>query len=340
MVHTLNPLQDLRWTDFLERHPRASVFHSPGWLRALHRCYGYQPFVVTTAAPGESLSNGVLFCRVDSWLTGRRLVSLPFSDHCEPLVDSGEELALLLAQVKSNNDASFHIRPSTSGIALDGWTPSANFFHHSLDLRPSEDEIFARFHKNCIQRKIRRAQREGLRYVEGTSTELLQSFYRLFCMTRRRHGVPPPAAEWFSNLILCMGDSLKVRVALRGSTPVAAVLTLSFKQAMVYKYGGSDARFHNLGGPAILLWTAIEDAKSSKMDKLDLGRTDVDDLGLLTYKKRWGALGKRLPYWTFPGNPARSTAESWRMQIIRYATSCLPPVVKPAAGRVLYRHFG
>ena len=35
--------------------------------------------------PDEPLENGFLFCRVESWLTGRRLVSLPFSDHCEPL---------------------------------------------------------------------------------------------------------------------------------------------------------------------------------------------------------------------------------------------------------------
>jgi hypothetical protein len=35
----------------------------------------------------------LVFCRVRSWLTGRRSISLPFSDHCEPLVESHEALA-------------------------------------------------------------------------------------------------------------------------------------------------------------------------------------------------------------------------------------------------------
>ena len=83
----IEPLKDLRWEPFLARHPRASVFHSSAWLAALHRTYGFQPIAYTTSSAGEDLENAMVFCRVESWLTGRRLVSLPFSDHCEPLVD-------------------------------------------------------------------------------------------------------------------------------------------------------------------------------------------------------------------------------------------------------------
>jgi len=99
-VHELHPLGDPRWEEFLERHPQASVFHTPGWLEALRRTYGYEPFVVTTAAPGEELKNGIVFCRVKSWLTGNRAVSLPFADHCQPLVESPESLATLLAGLR------------------------------------------------------------------------------------------------------------------------------------------------------------------------------------------------------------------------------------------------
>ena len=95
----LEPLADSRWTRFVDRHPHTSVFHTRGWLEALHRTYGYEPVVYTTAAPTEDLTNGIVFCRTDSWLCGRRLVSLPFSDHCEPLVDNKEELAFLTTSV-------------------------------------------------------------------------------------------------------------------------------------------------------------------------------------------------------------------------------------------------
>ena len=95
-AYTLDPLLDPRWPEFLERHARASVFHSRGWLEALRRTYGYEPIVYTTSPPTADLANGLVFCRIDSWLTGRRLVSLPFSDHTEPLVDSEGELQYLL----------------------------------------------------------------------------------------------------------------------------------------------------------------------------------------------------------------------------------------------------
>src|SRR5688572_17255493 len=45
-VCVLDPLTDDRWPDFLERHPRASVFHSRGWLEALKRTYRYDPIAL------------------------------------------------------------------------------------------------------------------------------------------------------------------------------------------------------------------------------------------------------------------------------------------------------
>src|SRR5205823_9727858 len=99
-VWQINPVQDSRWPGLLERHPRATVFHTPAWLEALRRTYGYEPAALTTAAPGENLTDGLVFCRIRSWLTGRRAISLPFSDHCDPLVDSHEALGCLLSAWK------------------------------------------------------------------------------------------------------------------------------------------------------------------------------------------------------------------------------------------------
>jgi hypothetical protein len=81
-LYTFNPLEDSRWHEFVERQPRSSVFHTTGSLEALRRTYGYTPLEIATSTPDSSLANGWLFCSVDSWLTGRRWVSLPFSDHC------------------------------------------------------------------------------------------------------------------------------------------------------------------------------------------------------------------------------------------------------------------
>lgn len=73
-VYEIGPLQDARWPQFLERHRLASLFHTKEWLDLLRRTYGYRASVLTTSKPGERLTNGLVYCRVQSWLTGRRLV--------------------------------------------------------------------------------------------------------------------------------------------------------------------------------------------------------------------------------------------------------------------------
>src|SRR5262245_33815346 len=98
----LCPLLDPRWSALTARHACASAFHSPAWLEALRQTYGYEPVVLTTAARGHDLTNGLVFCRIRSWLTGSRLVALPFSDHCEPLVDTPEQLDCILNALKSD----------------------------------------------------------------------------------------------------------------------------------------------------------------------------------------------------------------------------------------------
>ena len=73
-------------------------------MQALKQTYHYEPVGYTQAAPGEEFSSALVFCRVKSWLTGQRLVSMPFSDHCEPLVDSATELQALLKPAQENYD--------------------------------------------------------------------------------------------------------------------------------------------------------------------------------------------------------------------------------------------
>src|ERR1051326_542839 len=99
-VYAVQPLDDPRWADLVGRHPSASPFHSVPWLKALAQSYGYQPLAYTTSSPGSTLGNALVFCRVASWITGCRLVSLPFSDHCAPLVDNPTDLDTLLSAAR------------------------------------------------------------------------------------------------------------------------------------------------------------------------------------------------------------------------------------------------
>src|SRR5208283_2764778 len=141
--------------------------------------YGFQACAVTTSKPWERLTNALVFCRVQSWLTGRRLISVPFSDHCTPLVDDEAEFEPLLSRLQEETSQGrqrcLEIRSiATDSAATSGLTVSGTFCLHKLDLRPTMDELLRTLHNSCISRKIKRALRESLTYEEGTSEELLQ----------------------------------------------------------------------------------------------------------------------------------------------------------------------
>jgi CelD/BcsL family acetyltransferase involved in cellulose biosynthesis len=340
-----DPLHDPRWTVFVGRHAQASVFHTAEWLRALAQTYRFQPVVFTLNPPGELLTNGIVCCMINSWLTGRRLVSLPFSDYCEPLANEAAELqTLMLAlehEVTSNNWGYVELRPRSALPSADSaFAPSQSFYLHSIDLRSSTDEIFRRFHKDCVQRKIRRACREGLTCEQGQSRTLLEKFYRLMLVTRRRHELPPPPFAWFENLLECLGKRLAIRVASKDERPIAAVLTLSFNSTIVYKYGCSDDEFHNLGGMPFLFWKTIEDAKQKGAQQLDLGRSDLNSSGLVQFKDRLGATRSTQTYLRFPAGRSQSTSADWQIRAAKRVFSFLPDRCLLEAGRLLYPHIG
>jgi CelD/BcsL family acetyltransferase involved in cellulose biosynthesis len=374
-VYIIDPLTDARWDELLLRHRRASVFHTRGWLSALQRTYRYNPVVYTTSAPGERLENGVVFCDVRSFITGRRLVSLPFSDHCDPLVNSPAEQADILAHVREHIGRMHckyaEMRPLSAEepktLAAIDLRPSEKFYLHMLSLDPPLEVLLRDQHKDCIQRKVRRAEREGLSYEKGRSESSLRKFYQLLLRTRRRQGLPPQPLQWFRHLIVSIGDQLTIRVASKGDRPVAAILTLSFKNTITYKYGCSDERFNRLGGTPFLFWKTIQEAKDQGMSQLDLGRSELDNAGLLKFKERLGANRMELQYYCLV--PTNVQAGSWqlaagselpgkglsawrmaiapkmvpvsrRTQFLRRFVCHIPDPILVAAGRLLYRHIG
>ena len=350
LAESIQPLQDPRWDSFVEAHPRASVFHSSAWLRALYRTYGYEPVAFTSTRAGQDLQNAMVFCRVESWLTGRRLVSLPFSDHCEPLLDGEDDLGALTAALEQECRREqwryVELRPLTKfGIATTLYHTAVPYTFHELDLGPDLATLFANCHRSSTQRKVRRAEREGLTYAEGSSVALLDQFYRLFVVTRKRHKLPPPPRMWFANLVESFGSALKIRVAYRQGCPTAGMITIRHKDTLVYKYGCSDAGFHNLGSMHLLYWKAIEDAKTCGLRRFDLGRTDADQEGLITFKSRWGATQSVVTYsrYSLSGQAAHVfdlSAARWKSRVAKLLLSNLPPQALSFIGQRFYGHIG
>src|SRR5258708_17149027 len=144
-------------------------------------------------------------------------------------------------------------------------------------LRPGLATLIKSFHKSCVQRKLTKAEKEGLQYSVGRSEELIENFYRLLLVTRRRHQLPPQPRVWFRNLVKTLGEKLQIHLVSRDSRPIATILTLRHKKILVYKYGCSDSQYNTYGGTILPFLPPIQEAKAWGAEFFYLCRSELSN---------------------------------------------------------------
>jgi CelD/BcsL family acetyltransferase involved in cellulose biosynthesis len=342
-IYEIDPLNDPRWSALVDVHPSATVFHTRGWMEALRATYGYLPRAFTTSPPeARTISNGLPFCEVRSWLTGVRLVSLPFSDYCGAIGASGD----LIEAFGTSTHKGFRyaeIRPQPGDDVPHGFGVSGRFRHHTVDLDGGPRVIFDRFHKSSIARKVRRAEREGLVTTSSTDPAALAEFYRLFVSTRRRHGFPPPSLRWFQNVLTSAGSktaSIEIARQRNSGEAIAALFLLRHGSTVYYKYGASDARHHHLGAMPYLFWNTMQRAADEGFRTLDLGRSDLSSTGLIQFKGRLGATNSEVKYWRSPAPQELVKSEGSGNAWVKSLSSHMPDSLLIWTGSMVYPHLG
>ena len=300
--------------------------------------------MLTSTPADEPLKDGIVLCSVSSWITGTRLVSVPFADHCDSLLNDDNEFTEFMDYLRAECDRRHwkyvEFRPLCGTHERDcGLPPNSSYWAHELDTKPCLEQILRGLHKNSFQRKIRRAHTERLSYEVGTSQQLLDEFYRLLLSTRRRQQLLPQPRKWFKNLVACMGDTVQIRLARKDSVPVAAMLTLRHRSSVVFKYGCSEKSFHNMGAVPYLFWKLIEECKASGVESIDLGRSDLTNEGLIAFKDRLGAARKPLTYYRYT-NLKTQRMPNWESPGFAGLFAILPDTVLSTAGGLVYKHIG
>lgn len=340
-TETIDPLSDARWQRFVQAGPNASIFHHRDWLTLLHDQYRYQMLACcVTEEDGEIVAGLPLAC-VRSRLTGTRMVALPFSDTCAPLRRGPEDevmLQMLLGEVGHlhlRERVDVEIRSELPGLGRRG----ERFVHHELPLSESVDDVTAQFAKMAA-RGVARADRDGVRVLRATDEQALMDFYRLHVATRRHQGMPTQPQSFvlrFARLFeRKLGFVLLARLEQR---TIAAAVFLCFNGTLTYKYGASDrAQLKHHPNNAIFM-EAIRWGCEQGMHTLDFGRTDLDNAGLASFKRGWGARELPLAYTLLSARSARRRTPRAR-RALAAAISRTPPVAGRLIGAALYRHFG
>jgi CelD/BcsL family acetyltransferase involved in cellulose biosynthesis len=319
----VNPLERPGWDDLVATHPGGSFFHTTAWARVLAASYGHAPFYFCRF-DGNRLAELLPVMEVSSPFTGRRGVSLPFTDFCPPLADGDRSPAELyeraMALGRERRWRYLETRGDVEPADLPSSVvrpPSSLAFHgHVIELDRNPDALFKRL-DGATRRGIRKAQDARLQIEFGSSAESLREFCRLHCRTRRRHGLPPQPRRFFDNIgrfVLAQRHGFVVTARLESRSVAAAVFFHHGRRAL-FKFGASDYRFQQMRPNNLVMWEALKRLADEGFASLHLGRTSLATEGLFVTDT--------------------DRAAGWHNGVFR----CLPPPLLRLAGRMLYPHL-
>lgn len=336
-IQVTNPLEHRHWDAEFGTHEGFSFFHGVAWAKVLTETYGHTPVYFTQ--DGDLLP----LMEIRSWLTGRRGVALPFTDDCAPLcgdTNSFEKLFNAAIQYgKARGWKSVEVRGGRN--YFKDATPSLSYYSHRLDLEAGESELFDRL-DSSTRRAIRKAEKEGV-IVEITHRfDSLLNFYKLQCLTRKRHGLPPQPFSFFQNIhkyVLSRNGGF-IAMANHQGTPVAGAIFFYNREGAIFKFGASDESYQHLRGSNLAMWEAIKALPHHGVKKLSFGKTSEANEGLRKFKLGWGSREERLEYFKFDLGRRAFVTEAdkcfgWHNHIFQ----SLPVPASRLIGKVLYPHW-
>jgi hypothetical protein len=343
IMDIVDPTCATDWETLLLESGDHEFFHTSAWARVLKAAYSYRPRYCYHRQAGRLVFLMPLM-EVLSPATGRRGVSLPFTDQCGPWVTDKEALSEAVRDVIAfGEDHSWRYVEWRDSLYFSGeplvWREYAM---HDLNLHGSEEDIFRGLEKSN-QRNIRKALRSGIKIRVDPSWDSLKSFYRLNCQTRKRQGIPPQPFRFFRNVFehILQKDLGTIISARHEGRTIAASLFFHFGTKAVYKYGASDLRFWATRPNNLILWEAIRFYRSAGCRVLNLGRTAPQHSGLLRFKRSWGAHESTVRYYRY--NLSKRTFDAGQIRDypwLAVVISGLPASISRILGRIVYKHIG
>lgn len=342
-LQILDPTNFETWDDLLDSFPESSFFHTGAWAKVIRDSYHYIPKYFTVVEDSKLAALIPVF-EASSFLTGTRGVSLPFTDYCKPLTNGSFPLQELLGSVIEHGRTSGwkYLELRAAHEILPDAPPSGRFYSHILDLSGDEKKIHAKL-RSSTQRNIKRALNEGVKVEFMDTLRSVEEFYRLNCLTRREHGLPPQPVKFFRNVhqhIISRGKG-HVVLAMHGRQVIAGCVFFHFGRKAIYKYGASDRRFQHLRANNLIMWEAIRQYCVERYESFCFGRTDPENAGLRQFKQGWGPREETITYYRYDlKKDAFSSDERKVSELYKKVFRLMPISLLRMAGNLLYRHMG
>ena len=340
-IKFIDPINDPDWLVFISKHKDSNIFHHPKWLRVLKNQYNY--FVSAVCIyDGRNITAGLPFCKIHSITGKKKFVSLPFSDFCNPLYNSEEDLneilKALISHAQQEKINSIEINYGLKGNS--NFISTSNSVVHLLEIKNTEEELMKSFH-DSKRRGIKKALKEDLKVIISKEHDAVMSFFELHLQTRKLKGIPVQPRSFFNEIYNCIikdGNGFIILVK-KDNIDIAATLFLHFNKVITYKYNASDIKYQHLRPNNLIVWHSLIEAIRLGFKYYDFGKSDLDNRGLREFKSQWGGIEKENFTSYFPTIPEHELFGTIKDKIVSPIIRHSPDFVCKFIGELGYKYF-
>jgi CelD/BcsL family acetyltransferase involved in cellulose biosynthesis len=324
------------WQGFVESDPRRTAFHHRGWLELLVEQYGCVPRIIGLRND-HRVVGAVPFLEARKLLGKPKLISLPFTDYLQPLLQDRGALPRLAQHLRTNGRSRYGEIVLRTDAPLEGFFARSDRVCHVLGTSQSLGALTGGFSPS-LRRNIRKAERHGLAFETGTDAKAVEQFYALHLLTRRKHGIPIQPRSFFRLLqerILEQGLG-SVGLVSQERQPIAAAIFLTYNKTMIYKYGASNPSKLANRPNEWLFYHAIRQAVEEGCEWFDFGVSEKRHAGLRRFKSNWGAEEKEV-YYNYAFAPPAAAGDSWTRSALTKAIQISPSIFCRSLGELFYK---
>ena len=318
-----------------------TLFHSDAWRQAVEQTFELKILEYTPTA--EPAGRG--YYATISDIRGDRVIGTPFSDFCDPMIETEAGWQEFADHLRSFQRP-VTVRPFRNRLAVadDSFERRRELLWHGIDLSGGVEPIWDGL-KSKNRTAIRRAGKAGISFRVSSSMEDVATFHAMHVDLRKsKYRMLAQPIGFFRALHDRFGDDMAVIMAEEADgTAVAAMVYFAYNGVWYYKFGASYPR--NYRPNAAMIIEACREGVDRGLTLLDMGRSDLDQPGLIDFKRQFATeeLALTTLHWQ-PEDYNDPTGPEVNRTLGAVTDLLTDPVVPneitARGGQLLYRFFG
>lgn len=341
----IDPQTNPLWQELVEQQ-RSDIFHSPQWIRTLTTTYNFNIRALVALDNAGEPRSGMVYCKIEDMLDPR-IVSLPFSDFCDPLVENIDHWNLFIDKLLAEHcPLTMHYLHNSLPFPDDRLQLAKRAKWHGIDLCPDIDTIWMNIHSSA-RRAIKKAQNAGVIVRIAQEKKELRAFFELHLRVRKyKYQLLAQPYRFFENIWDNFIESQQgaLMVAVYEDEIIGGVLFLEWQDKLYYKFNASNPAYTSYRPNDLVVWEGIKYGQAKGYAHLDFGRSDWDHEGLLRYKRKFSSQEKTISVLEYNPNGTPTRKEKQLRSLFPRLTNLLtheaiPDHITEEAGDVLYKFF-